>query len=660
LSGAFPALGGFQPGTLVAGYRLEEQVGAGGMAVVFRARDERLGRLVALKILGPTLAADAGFRRRFIAESRAAAVVDDPHIIPVYEAGEAAGVLFIAMRFVAGGDLRGVLAREGPLSPGRVAGFISPVASALDAAHRAGLVHRDVKPANILVDAHQGRPDHVYLSDFGVSKGAASSASLTGSGHFLGTPDYSAPEQVQGRATDGRADQYALACVAWQLLTGSVPFRRDQAMAVLLAHLHEPPPSLASWRPELPAAAGPVLAKALAKAPRERYGTCREFADTLRGALGVPSYTTTSTANTLTAGRHARPAPGPGDQARPARRPRRGLVLAAVACAIIAAAVAVPLLLITPGAPGTPAHTLSARLKGMLSATLADPASQGVFAVGFGPGGTLAVGDQNGSTYLWDIARKKKIATFTDPGGGGVYAVAFGPDGTLATGDENGNTYLWNVGTKKKIATFTTPGIESVFAVAFGPGGTTLAVGDQDGNTYLWNTATRKIITTLTDPASQGVQAVAFGPGGATLAAGDQNGHAYLWDIVTESTTATFPIPHSDGVTGVAFGPGGGTLAAGDGDGTTYLWNTSTGGLDDTFVNPGSDGVTGVAFGPDGTLAACDSDGSVYLWNVTTKSIVTLTDPAGAPNAVAFGPGDTTLAVGGGNGKTYLWRITER
>jgi serine/threonine protein kinase len=232
LSQEFPALTGFRPGSLVAGYWLEAQVGAGGMAVVFRARDQRLGRLVALKVLAPPVSADGMFRRRFIAESRAAAAVDDPHIIPVYKAGGAAGVLFIAMRFVTGGDLRQVLEREGPLAPGRMVEFISPVASALDAAHGAGLVHRDVKPANILVEARPDRPDHVYLSDFGVSKGAISLVSLTGAGHFLGTPDYSAPEQIQGRAVDGRTDQYALACVAYQLLTGAVAFERDQGMAV--------------------------------------------------------------------------------------------------------------------------------------------------------------------------------------------------------------------------------------------------------------------------------------------------------------------------------------------------------------------------------------------------------------------------------------------
>ena len=287
----FPAqLAGFGAGSLVAGYRLEAPVGAGGMAVVFRARDERLGRLVALKILAPALAADGAFRRRFIAESRAAAGVDDPHIIPVYEAGEAGGVLFIAMRFVQGGDLRGVLEREGPLAPGRAAGFLSPVASALDAAHRAGLVHRDVKPANILVDAREDRPDHVYLSDFGVSKGATASVSLTGTGQFLGTPHYCAPEQIEGRGVDGRADQYALACVAYELLAGAAPFERDQGMAVLLAHLSAAPPSLGARRPGLPGAADAVLARGMAKVPEQRYGSCREFADALRAALGLAPY----------------------------------------------------------------------------------------------------------------------------------------------------------------------------------------------------------------------------------------------------------------------------------------------------------------------------------------------------------------------------------
>ena len=182
-------LAGFSAGMRIAGYRLEEQIGHGGMAVVFRAQDERLQRPVALKILSPALATDEAFRHRFIRESRSAAAVDDQHIIPVFEAGDAEGVLFIAMRYVPGGDAGTLVHRQGPLAIARAAAIISAVASALDAAHAAGLVHRDVKPANILVDARPGRPDHVYLSDFGLTKGALSSASQTGTGSLPGDAD---------------------------------------------------------------------------------------------------------------------------------------------------------------------------------------------------------------------------------------------------------------------------------------------------------------------------------------------------------------------------------------------------------------------------------------------------------------------------------------
>ena len=300
MSEDFPAqLTEFGAGSLLAGYRLEQQVGRGGFAVVFRALDERLGRPVALKILSPALASSSPeFRRRFIAESRAAATVDDPHIIPVYEAGEADGVLFIAMRYVAGGDLRQVLEREGALAPDRAADFVSPVASALDAAHSAGLVHRDVKPGNILVDARAGRPDHVYLSDFGIVKGAAL-GSLTGVGSSnLGTPDYMAPEQISGQPVDGRTDQYSLACVTVQLLTGTVPFQRDSLPAVIYAHLSVPPPSLVSLRPDLPAAVDQVVAKAMAKTAEKRYDSCGDFADALRDALGLTPYHRRSSAAT--------------------------------------------------------------------------------------------------------------------------------------------------------------------------------------------------------------------------------------------------------------------------------------------------------------------------------------------------------------------------
>jgi hypothetical protein len=288
--GAVGPSGGFCAGSRIAGYRLEEQIGQGGMAVVFRAHDERLERQVALKILSPALATDEAFRNRFIRESRSAAAADDPHIIPVFEAGDADGVLFIAMRYVPGGDVSALVNRLGPLPIARAAAIISGVASALDAAHAAGLVHRDVKPSNMLLDARVGRPDHVYLSDFGLTKGALSSADLTGSGHFMGTLNYSAPEQIQGRRVDARTDEYALACTAFALLSGEPPFPRDEDMAVLYAQLSAPPPLLTLRRPDLPRTVDDVLQRALAKAPKDRYASCGEFADALRMALGLQRY----------------------------------------------------------------------------------------------------------------------------------------------------------------------------------------------------------------------------------------------------------------------------------------------------------------------------------------------------------------------------------
>jgi Protein kinase domain len=271
----------------IPGYEIEGRVGAGGMAVVFRAHDERLRRPVALKVITPALAADEGFRRRFIREARAAAMVDHPHIIPVFAAGESDGLLFIAMRFVAGGDVRSILDRSGAMSAGRATGVISAVGSALDAAHRAGLVHRDVKPANMLIDVRPGRPDHVYLSDFGLSKGALDSGGVTRTGHVVGTPAYLAPEQGSGGKVDGRTDQYSLACVAYELLTGIPPFLRDDAAAMVYAHLWEPPPLATARQPSLPSAVDPVLARAMSKDPDQRFLTCQEFAESLRAALGL-------------------------------------------------------------------------------------------------------------------------------------------------------------------------------------------------------------------------------------------------------------------------------------------------------------------------------------------------------------------------------------
>ncbi len=286
-----PPFGGFGVGSWLAGYRLDEQIGRGGMAVVYRAYDTRLERPVAMKVLAPELAEDEAFRQRFIRESRTAAAVDHPNIIPIFEAGEANGVLYIAMRFVQGPNVHSLVETGGPLPAERACHIITQVASALEAAHSHGLVHRDVKPGNILLDAAGGAdyPGHAYLSDFGLSKRALSVSALTSTGQFLGTLDYIAPEQIEARAVDGRTDEYALACTAFTMLTGQPPFVRDESYAVMWAQISAPPPALTSRRPDLPAAVNEVMEKALAKVPMDRYATCPEFAVALRRACGLAS-----------------------------------------------------------------------------------------------------------------------------------------------------------------------------------------------------------------------------------------------------------------------------------------------------------------------------------------------------------------------------------
>ncbi len=290
-----PAIGDFPPGSRIAGYQIQELIGRGGMAVVYRAADVRLDRLVALKVLAPDLTRDSAFRQRFIRESRSGAAVDHPNVIPVFEAGESDGVLFIAMRYVAGRDVRALIDREGPLRPSRVVSIVTQIASALDTAHAHGLVHRDVKPANMLLGtlASGSAPDHVYLSDFGLSKMSVAAVSLTGTGQFLGTLDYMSPEQVEGRPIDGRTDLYALGCAAFEMLTGRPPFQRDQDLAVMWAQVSAPPPSVRELRPELPAEVDRVIARALAKAPDSRHASCLQFAAELRDAcMARPSGST--------------------------------------------------------------------------------------------------------------------------------------------------------------------------------------------------------------------------------------------------------------------------------------------------------------------------------------------------------------------------------
>jgi len=311
------------PGETFAGYRIEAVVDRGGMGVVYRATDLRLERPVALKLVAPELAHDERFRSRFLKEPRLAAALDHPNVVPIYEAGEHDGRLFLAMRFVPGSNLKTLLGRGGVPDAERALRILAQIADALDAAHRRGLVHRDVKPANMLLDEE----GHAYLTDFGITKQVGSDSTQTG--QIVGTLDYLAPEQIRTEPVDGRTDVYALGCVLYECLAGTPPFRRDTQMEAIWAHLREPVPPL----PQFPRL-DPVLAKALAKERDHRYATCSELIEAARATL-APEALVTGAVRRLA--------------------PRRRAIIVAGA-AVLAAAVAAGVLTLTSG--GEPQEAL--------------------------------------------------------------------------------------------------------------------------------------------------------------------------------------------------------------------------------------------------------------------------------------------------------------
>ena len=268
-------------GSEFLGYRIEELIGQGGMGVVYRAHDLRLKRTVALKLIAPELALDERFRERFSRESELAMSLEHPNVVPIHDAGDVGDRLYLAMRYVEGTDLRSLLRAEGALDPARALAICSQIAAALQAAHARGLVHRDVKPANVLLD----EGEHAYLADFGLTRQLDEHRVRAGEHRSLGTPSYLAPEQIEGKAVDGRADVYSLGCLFYECLTGYPPFPRDSRLAVAWAHLEEAPPSASDHKPGLPAAIDAVIRKAMAKEPAHRYPTCAAFIAAAEEAL---------------------------------------------------------------------------------------------------------------------------------------------------------------------------------------------------------------------------------------------------------------------------------------------------------------------------------------------------------------------------------------
>jgi WD40 repeat protein/predicted Ser/Thr protein kinase len=601
-------------GTLIGGrFRLLGILGQGGMGRVWRGRDEFLDRDVAVKeVLLPPEMAEAERSRliaRTVREAKSAARLNHPGIVTIHDVIEHERVPWIVMEYVPGVPLGSVLKDEGTLSLQRAAAIGAEVADALAHAHAAGIVHRDLKPDNILVSG-----DRVVITDFGIARILDATSKMTSTGTIMGTPHFMAPEQLEGRQAGPAADLWSLGATLYLAIEGRPPFDGPTLTALITAVL--------TGDPAVPRQAGPLakaLARLLVKDPAHRP-TAAAIAVMLDGSTGisptglaVPSQPLAG----LTVGNPLPPPTAPARRTGPAPGPVFPYGLPDATYPVSSVPSALPALSASRASARFPARDAGKDL--LVSGQRARRRSRhrtGLITAGaavvFAAVGILAFVNRPAPSLT---ATGKVTATLTDPASKGVYSIAFGPDGTLATGDLNGKTYLWDTATGKLTATLTGD------SVAFGPDDT-LATGDGNGKTYLWDTATGKVTATLTDPASKGVNSVAFGAGG-TLATGDGSESAYLWDTATGKLTATLngPADTGGGLDSVAFGPDG-TLATAYGIGSgiddfnVYLWDTATGKLAATLT--GSTGlVNSVAFGPGDILATGDSLGSTHLWNIT-------------------------------------------
>jgi YVTN family beta-propeller protein len=625
-------------GTEVAGYRIESILGRGGMSSVYLAEDIDLKRKVALKLLPTELAQNERFRERFIRESQLAAGLDHPNIIPIFEAGQAGEVLFIAMRYVKGRDLKQILVQEGALPPARAATVIGAVADALDEAHAQGLVHRDVKPANILVaeGRHPGSWGQIYLSDFGLTKRTTSQSGVTGTGQFIGTIDYMAPEQIKGDPVDRRTDVYSLGCVLYECLTGEPPFRRDTEAAILWAHMQEAPPSATARRQELPDEIDAVVSRAMAKRPENRYGSCGDLALAARTVLAPGTAVAPSPPRRPPARRKA-VVPRP-EGPLPRRRRRLAVLITAAAAVIVAVAVIATVVLGGNGGPGpaSPPATVTgvAKIEPSKGRVVGRIALGRLSSVAAGEGGIWVIGESSGVLIHVDPRTGRVLARgpAQSPGFPSTGAVAVGPLGVWVVDNISGRVQRVNPATNQILSRvrYPEPGSGNSSANGIAVGGGSVWVGsNNDGEVVRIDIATERVVDRIHVPD---VTDVAYGEDSVWVA-DTLGGRVIRIDPRTRRITARIPVVGSIG-----------SLAVGEG----FVWVLDTIGGVANQIDPATNVVqathkvgknpkdVAVGFGAvwvtnhgDGTLSRIDP----------ASGIVTQVEVGGSPWSVAAGEG---------------------
>lgn len=598
-------------GTELVGYRIEALLGRGGTSIVYRADDARLDRKVALKLLAPALADDERFRERFLRESKLAASIEHPNIVPVYDAGEADGLLYIAVRYVPGEDLKTLLQREGPLEPERALSVVAQVGAALDVAHERGLVHRDVKPSNVLV----APGDHVYLSDFGLTKSASDRSALTTTGQLIGTVDYIAPEQIEGRKVDGRADLYSLACVLYECLTGKVPFPRDSELAVLWSHVNDEPPKPSDVRPDLPRALDGVVAKAFAKDPAARYATGRAFVDAARAAIAP----------------------------LPTRRRPRGAWAVTGAATVVAVAAVVAIVLARGGStirPLTNADSVARIDPNTNRLVAAIKAGRDPLDVAAGFGNAYVVSSKDQTVYLINAKANAVVAKASlAPGSGNVslLAVAAGAHEVWVTEGPASALVATRYSRLPPIPLGTRNASTEPVAVTVGAGAVWAATLI-DERVWRVDPDIQEVVASI--PLDYRPSALAFGAGALWVATLD---HKLLRiDPKTNKVVATRPL---------SFTPGGIDVDAGN------IWLTNP--VADTVVRldpntnerqsiPVGSAPSGIAVGAGAVWVANNRDGTVMRIDPASHRVVATVNVGPHPRRVAVGAGGVWVAVGKG------------
>jgi YVTN family beta-propeller protein len=598
------------PGAAFAGHRIEGIAGRGGMGVVYRATHLALDHVVALKVIAPDLAGDERFRRRFADESRIAVSIRHPNVVAIHHAGEEEGLLFVTMDLIEGTDLRGLLRERGSLDPGHAVAIVAAVADALDAAHGKGLVHRDIKPGNVLIERLDGDGEHVYLTDFGLARAIEATSGITATGAFVGTLDYVAPEQIRGQRVDARSDVYALGCVLFEILTGNPPFAaRDDKVAKMYAHLQEEPPRLRVLRPDLPPDLDQVIARALAKEPDERFPSAGDLGRAAAAAVagsptveaersvavgaaapGPPEATTTAERAAASEEPTVREAPPA------ASRRRRWPLLAGLALAAAAAAAAV---IVLAGGDGDGATTAGK------ATSVADGApAAGATVVGKPvPVGRLPVNVIHGQEGIWVTNRTGDSLSLVDGDPAkevGQYDLGLKPEG-VAVADGS----IWVAGYAQPTLLEFNPSTQAVER--------TIDLGPSPGN-------------------------VAFGFGALWVA---NSGGDTVQKIDPASGQVERTIQVGRGPYGLA-AAGGVVWVTNRGDGTISRITPSNGHVDPP-IEVGSN-PKGIAVANDREWVAISDDGTVS--EVEGSEVVKTIDVGSEPRGVAAGFGSVWVAVG--------------